>query len=109
MVDRLQCMNKAAVLREIGQFRKLLFVNHIKTSSCAYRQNNAEVEQVVLFKLSYRILVDARAYDILLLVQTIILVYKMAELVLDELWFVREIFDISAHKLTKAQMLIESC
>ena len=31
----------------------------------------------------------------------------MAELVLDELRLVREIFDVAAHKLTKAQVLVE--
>ena len=65
----------------------------------AEQEEDLEVEQVVLFKLSYRIVVDARAYDILLLVQTIILVHKMAELVLDELCLVLEIFDLCAHEL----------
>ena len=44
----------------------------------------------------------------MLLVQTIVLVYQMAELVLDELCLIREIFDFPAHELAQAQVLVES-
>ena len=84
------------MLGEIGQLGELLFVDHIQTSSCAYRKDNSQVEQVVLFELGDRVLIDAGAHDILLLVQTIVLVYQMAELVLDELRLIREIFDFPA-------------
>ena len=51
MVNCLQGVNEAAVLGEIGQLGELLFVDHVQASRCAYRKDNSQVEQVILFEL----------------------------------------------------------
>ena len=94
------------MLAEVSQLGQLLFVDHVEAARRADRQHDAQVEQVILLELVDAVRVDASA-DVVLLVQAVVLVYKVAEFVLDQLCFVAEVLYVAAHQLAQAEVLIE--
>lgn len=106
VVNLVKCVDQAALLAEVRQLCQLLFIDHVKSPCRAYRQDDSQVEQIILLQLLDAVRVDASPH-VLLLIQAIILVDQVAEFVLQQLRLVAEIFDIAAHQLTQTQMLVQ--
>ena len=73
-------MNQTAALAEVSKFHQLIFIDHIETAGCTYRQHDTQIEQIVFLKFNDRIGVDACSH-LLLLVHTVILINQVAEFV----------------------------
>ena len=97
------------MLGEIGKFGQLLLVDHVETARRADCQHDAQVKQVVLFQFDDRIVVDACADNVLvLLVQAVVLVDQVTELVFQQLRLVREVLNFpAAHELAQTEMLVK--
>ena len=111
MIDGLEGVDEAAVLGEIGKFGQLLLVDHVEAAGSTDCQHDAQVEQIVLFQFDDRIVVDACADNVLvLLVQAFILVDQVTELVFQQLRLIREVLNFpAAHELAQTEMLVERC
>ena len=111
MIDGLEGVDEAAVLGEIGKFGQLLLVDHVEAARRTDCQHDAQVEQIVLFQFDDRIVVDACADNVLvLLVQAVILVDQVTELVFQQLRLVCEVLNFpAAHELAQTEMLVERC
>ena len=91
---------------EVSQPRQVLFIDHVEASCRADSEQNAQVKQVHLLELVDRVDVDARLNS--WLVQSVVLIDKVAKLVPDQLCFGREVLYVATQNLRQAEVLVQS-
>ena len=93
-VHLLQGVDEATATSEVSQSCQVLLVDHVETASCTDGQHDAQVEQVHLFQLVYRVEVHALLNT--WLIESVVLVHEEAEFAPDQLGLARKILYVSA-------------